>query len=154
LVGQNTEGDLSDSVVHANIQVGSYSDHIGGIAGVNGSANANASIIRCSSSGSIQGGYDSQGIGGTVGTNVVLIAGSYSIVSGCYSSVTIVGNGDSSYVGGIVGWNWKEGSVIGYCYATGNIASGANSMYLGVLWANDEGGFVFDSYANGFCLRL
>jgi hypothetical protein len=150
LAGQNTEGDLNNSVIHANIEVGDYSGFIGGIVGVNLSSVSNADIVQCSSSGAIQGGYDSNYFGGIVGTNMVFTPGVYSTISGCFSTVNITGGDNSDYLGGIVGHNWKEGTGIGYCYATGDIASGANSMYVGGLCgANNEEGFIFDSYATG-----
>ncbi|AQT70064.1 GLUG domain protein [Anaerohalosphaera lusitana] len=150
VVGQNTSGKITDVAVYVNIQVEDYSGFVGGIAGVNGSLDLNATITKCKSSGTIQGAYDTNYMGGIVGTNWNYQELAYSIISNCESTCFITCGDNSDYLGGVVGHNWQNMASCAYSYANGDVKSGAGSKYIGGLCGANDEGLIFDCYATGY----
>ena len=124
--GQITNLGLSDVNVRADIEVGEgYSGYIGGLAGCN-----QGTIIDCSVTGSVSGGYH---IGGLVGSNE-------GTITGCDAVVSVSGD---SHAGGLAGDNEgfitnckAEGIIIGFSYVGG---------LVGNMW---EGGAITNCSAN------
>ncbi len=127
LVGINNRQIISS---HSEAAVFGDDEHIGGLAGINGSS---GNIADSFASGNVES--DDEYIGGLVGTNNGEISNSYAT-----GSVT----GDES-VGGLVGSN--SGSILS-SFATGNVL-GDDDMIGGLVGANRNNARIINSYATG-----
>ena len=96
-----------------------------GSAGILAGRNDYGKISNCYSTGAVNGGDNSQFLGGLVGDN----DGTNSI-SYCYSTAAITCAYNPSYLGGLLGSN---GGSITHCYSTGSVSGGDSSHSLGGL---------------------
>jgi filamentous hemagglutinin family protein len=93
-------------------------EYAGGLVGVN-----NATILNCTSAGSVTGNYY---VGGLLGING-------GTVSGSSSSGTVIGNADGGEIGGLVGES--QIGLITNCSSSANVLAGAanNTAFVGGL---------------------
>ncbi|KPK04943.1 MAG: hypothetical protein AMJ56_16600 [Anaerolineae bacterium SG8_19] len=98
----------------------------------------NGDIIGCFAvGGSINGGMDTGGLGGLVGTN------RGATISDCFADVAVTADVFGIAAGGLVGYN-VEG-IITRCSATGDVVGNAAGGLIGELGK----GYVSDCYAGG-----
>jgi len=132
-------GQISDggSVKNLGIENFAVSGHslVGGLAGWN-----DGSISNCYSTGAVNGGDNSQYLGGLVGYNY------FGTITNCYSTGVVTGGDNSQYLGGLVGRN--SGSISD-CYATGSVSGTGEYPYVGGLVGYNNGGIVSNCYSTG-----
>ena len=119
LAGTNF-GTISGSSASGTVYGGNFS-FVGGLVGINGGGNTNASISNSSAIGSVSSNYIA---GGLVGANFVS-SGTTSTITGSQASgdVALTGAGGGT-AGGLVGQN--EGSIASSTYSNGTVSgSGA-----------------------------
>ena len=133
LLGAN-HGDVTNCYSTGVVTDGDNSYYLGGLVGW---SDDGGNISTCYSTGAVTGGDNSYYIGGLVGHS------NGGIINN--STGTITSGDDSLYLSGPVGY--AISSNITGCYATGDVAGGNYSQYLGGLVGN---GFVISNcYSTG-----
>ena len=127
LVGENADGDISDSYSTGNVTGD------GGVGGLVGGNNY-GDIQGCYSTGSVTGDDE---IGGLIGNN------HNGNISNCYSTGSVTGD---YFVGGLVGSD-RHDSIISDCYSTGSVTG--SGYLVGGLVGENSGGSILNCYSEG-----
>ena len=124
LFGRVTSGTIENVTVESGSVVGK--NETGGIVGYNHSG----TVSNCVYSGTVTGkGYH---VGGVVGYNWG------GTVRGCGNTRKVTG--EDTHVGGVVGYNNIDGSLVEYCWNTGDVINEFNKTYVGgVVGFNQNG---------------
>ncbi len=126
LAGYNT-GTLENCQADTVTVTGGVSAYrIGGLVGSNIEI-----VIGCLASGTIQGGTDSDYLGGLVGYSY----GKYASIKNCTANCTVTGSEDSYGIGGLVGRNEKP-AMVAHSRSEGTISGG---VVLGGLVGDNSG---------------
>ena len=125
LIGRNDGGRVSNCRVTGSVRGDNYSGELVGLNAGN--------VVDCYTIGCVNGGSDSNGIGGFIGNN----SGD---INRCYALSFVNVGPNSSYIGGLVGINSFN---VMNCYAAGDVSTGSNSNYVGGLIGNNFGDVNF-----------
>jgi len=137
LVAEN-QGTISQCYASSSV---SGRRKIGGLVGTQEADSENYVINESYSTGTVEGLFDSERIGGLLGHFQT------GQVTECYSSSQLTLANQSKYCGGLIG-TLSGGREISKCYTTGSIISGNNSYSIGCL-IGSTGGTIKKCYSLG-----